>query len=289
MDCPKCGVEQDDGREECLSCGIVFARWYAAQHRRIAQTSVPVESPAAGVAVSRGVIFIAVFVLIIFGALWTKSRRDARANRDLRKEGMAMLNDINKKGNKERQRLEAENERARKMAAAMTERPRQARPRPIGFEEADAMRLLEQCAAFTERSSIRFPRVYHEGAEYSEAYPSLGRALELRIVEKMNRDGQVTLWPGPGVGGLVVLNQGDEYHIDLGMRRVQEITELSGDVDRAEARFRWMWQGRVAAETLLSTSDTYGGVAEFLRQGGVWRVTGATLRQEDGTGVSACR
>ncbi len=287
MDCPKCGVTQDDGREECVSCGIVFARWHAAQARRITHTNVRVESPADGVGVSRGVILIAVFLMIIFGALWTKFRRDARANRDLRKEGMAMLNDINKKGNKERRRLQAENEQAQKMAAAMTERPRQL-PRPIGMEEADATRLIEQCAGFTERASIKFPRVYYDGAESSESYPTLGRALQLRIVEKMNRDGQVMLYPGPGVGGLTVLTRGDEYEIELGTRNVQEVTQLSGGVDRAEARFRWMWEGRVAAETLLHTGDTYTGVAEFLKQNGAWRVTAATLWRENGGAFPAC-
>lgn len=289
MDCPKCGAVQDDRREDCISCGIVFRRFREAQERAVlarrSAPDLPLESSGQGLTISRTTLFVVVFVMIVFGVLWTKSRRDARANRDLRKEGMAMLDDINSKAVKERQRLEEEAERAKKFAAAMSETPKPVK-RPIGMDEADATRLIEQCSGFRERSSIKFPRVYHQGVDYSHAYPMLAEALRLRIVEK-SADGAATLWPGPGVGGMVMLNQGDEYEIDLGFRRVQEITSLSGGVDRANAEFRWMWQGRVAAETLL-TDDTYTGKAELVKKEGSWRVLHATAYTRGGGVTALC-
>ncbi|MGZ8709909.1 MAG: hypothetical protein ACXW28_06770 [Thermoanaerobaculia bacterium] len=291
MDCPKCGASQDDGREDCISCGIVFRRFREAQERamlaRRSTQDIPLESSSGqGLTASRAVLFLVVFLLLVFGGLWTKSRRDARANRDLRKEGMSMLDDINRKAVKERQRLEEEAERANKIAAAMSEIPKPVK-RPIGMDEADATRLIEQCSGFRERASIKFPRVYQEGLDYSGTYPRLAEALRLRIVEK-SADGTATLWPGPGVGGIEILNQGDEYEIDLGFRRVQEITALSGGVDRANADFRWMWQGRVAAETLL-TDDTYTGIAELVKNEGSWRVLHATAYTQGGGVTALCK
>ncbi len=291
MDCPKCGAAQDDGREDCSSCGIVFRRFREAQERallaRHSTEDASIESSSGeGLKVSRTIVFVALFLVLVFGVLWTKSRRDARASRDLRGEGMSMLDDINKKGAKERRRLEDEAERAKKIAGAMSEMPKPVK-RPIGMEEADATRLIEQCAGFRERASIKLPRIYDERLRYHDAYPALAEALRLRIVEK-STDGTGTLWPGPGVGGMVILNQGDEYEIDLGFRRVQEITSLSGGVDRATANFRWMWQGRVAAETLL-TGDTYTGIAELVKKEGSWRVVHATADTSSGRVTALCK
>lgn len=41
MQCPKCGYEQTDGTGECLSCGIVFAKWRARQSAPPSPVSTP--------------------------------------------------------------------------------------------------------------------------------------------------------------------------------------------------------------------------------------------------------
>ena len=287
MDCPKCGIAQDDGREDCVSCGIVFERFREAQERallrRIPQVNVPMPSASEGIGVSRWIIFAALLLVAIFGVFWTKSRREARANRDLRKEGMERLNEINRKGNIERERLHKEQESARKMAAAMTEAPKPER-RPVGLDEAGAKKLIEQCFAFQERTSIKLPKVH--GGNYSESYPVFAAALELRVVERTGNDPK--LWPGPGAGGLNMMDRGEEYEIPLGLRRVQEITQLTGDIDHAEARFRWGYEGRVAAELLLR-GEAYTGTAAFINNGGAWRVQWGTAWQQDGDSVQMCK
>jgi len=290
VDCPKCGVAQDDGRVDCISCGIVFARFREAQERaqsrRVTQNNVAI-SPSEGIAVSRWIIFGFVLFLIVFGALWTRSRRNARANRDLRKEGMAQLNEINQKGMKERERLQKEQESAQNMAAAMAETPKPVR-RPVGLDESGAKNLIEQCFGFTERATIKLPTSYgaYSVSAYEETYPALAAAFEKRVVERTGNDPK--LWPGPGAGGLNMMDHGQEYEIPLGMRRVQEITLLVGGIDHAEAKFRWMYEGRVAAEMLL-TGETYTGVAVFINNGGAWRVQAGTVWRQDGDAVTVCK
>lgn len=291
MDCPKCGVTQDDGREDCISCGIVFARFREAQERsqlrRVTQNvSIP-DSPGEGIAVSRWILFAVLFFVVVFGALWTKSRRDARANRDLRKEGMAQLNEINQKGLKERERLEKEQEDARRMAAAMTETPKPMQ-RPVGLDESAAKSLIEQCDGFTERTTLKLPMYYGTNSDsaYSESYPVLTAALAKRVVERTGNEPK--LWPGPGAGGMNMMDRGQEYEIPLGLRRVREITSLVGGIDHAEAKFRWMYEGRIAAEMLLS-GETYTGVAVFINNGGSWRVQAGTVWRQDGDAVTVCR
>jgi hypothetical protein len=290
VDCPKCGIAQDDGREDCVSCGIVFARFREAQERaqlRAAQSDVPFQaSPTEGIAVSRWIIFAVLLLAVVFGALWTKSRRDARANRDLRKEGMAQLNEINKEGMAERERLEKDRESAREMAGAMTETQKPAR-RPVGLDETAATRLIEQCFGFQEQATIKLPKSYTGYvSSYAESYPSFEVALERRVVERVGDAPK--LWPGPGSGGLNMMDRGEAYEIPLGKRRVREVTSLVGGIDHAEAHFRWMYEGRIAAELLLK-GDTYTGVAVFINNGGAWRINGGTVWRQDGDAVRVCK
>lgn len=283
MDCPKCGFAQDDGREDCISCGIVFARFREAQERAqmsIAQNNVPIASPSEGIAVSRWIVVAFLLFVIVVGALWTKSRRDARANRDLRKEGMAQLNEINQKSLKERERLEKEQQGAQELAAAMAETPKPVQ-RPVDLDESGAQKLIEQCFGFQERKSIMLPKSipnYPDGV--------LSVALEKRVLERTGNESR--LWPGPGAGGMAMMDKGEEYEIVLGLRRVREITLLVGGVDHATANFRWMYEGRVAAEMLLK-GETYSGVAIFIHKGGAWHVDGATVWSQDGDATRVCK
>src|SRR5581483_6664885 len=41
MQCPKCGAEHDGSREECASCGIIFARWQAREPRKTMTAAAP--------------------------------------------------------------------------------------------------------------------------------------------------------------------------------------------------------------------------------------------------------
>ncbi len=63
MLCPKCGFEQVDGNSECMRCGIIFAKYYAAReaaaspHARIGGT-VQEESEGSGADVLRSVGYL---------------------------------------------------------------------------------------------------------------------------------------------------------------------------------------------------------------------------------------
>lgn len=52
MKCPKCGTDQPDGRDECLACGIVFARYQSrppsAQPSAPAPSAIPADWDLAG-------------------------------------------------------------------------------------------------------------------------------------------------------------------------------------------------------------------------------------------------
>src|SRR5687768_14104544 len=106
MECPKCAAVQADGSVECTACGVVFARYFEAQERAMLTRSQPLVVEEETTTIPRSAIIVAVIVVLAFGLFWTAKRRDSREN--AKDEATAMLDDINMKGIKARQQLQAD-------------------------------------------------------------------------------------------------------------------------------------------------------------------------------------
>jgi hypothetical protein len=287
VDCPKCGMSQDDGREECASCGIIFDRWQRAQDeaelRRRAAESVPLEIEEEGLRVSKWIIAIVLAFIFIFGTIWTVRRREARAKVDLAAIGKAHINKLNNDGLKMRQRLQDEAQRAQQMrydqeqATPVQGNTRIAAPRQFSLKEEDVMSALFPCSDFLESRSILLPKEYNSDDRDTvfETYPELFNAQRSRLLFTTTEGSMVRHSVGV-TGGIMILERDDHFEVLLGAKRVQAVKEMTGDADRVHATFTWSYDQRVAAEVLLGIREEKGE-AQFLRQNGVWRMTHATI------------
>jgi uncharacterized membrane protein YvbJ len=81
MDCPKCGAACAEDAEECGSCGIVFARFQAAQDRAFLEARRTHEQPLPPQSSSLppAVVVAIVLAILIAGAGWTVWNRSRRA------------------------------------------------------------------------------------------------------------------------------------------------------------------------------------------------------------------
>lgn len=291
MNCPKCGVAQEGEREECSSCGIIFARWREAQDRAFLdhKTAQNIVVPEVEPGLPRWVIGVGLLVVVLFGVTWTVRRREARASVNLAAEGKAKLNEINRAATKQRLLLEDEATRARRMKM-MTDGDKVATAtRPSGFSEEDATRLLHDCSGFETPVGVKLPKNYSSdfSSTTDDRYPALADAHKSGLLET-SRDGSlVTNTLGIRAAGMRVAESDTEFEFDLGWRQVQSILELTGTADSAEAEFRWAYQNRSVAEMLLPATD-YGGTASFLLKDGQWRVLRASARG-GGRTVDLCK
>ncbi len=298
MQCPKCGVEQSAGGAECVSCGVVFARFREAQERALlARKSVSQPIPVADettTAVPRALVIVALVIFVTFGIVWTARRRQARAKFDAAAAGSAMLDEINNRGLKERQRLENEAQRARAMrnSGGFPSTSPAAPKRPQGFGEREAKLALEKCIGFTELQTVRVPMSYPQFSRdyYLREYPVLAAAEKEKVVQVEAVDGVHRLSVAPYTHSRMnITESGDHYVFHLGRRRVMTIHDLTGSADEASVRFAYVFGNRASAETLLASTESFSGSAYFLRQAGEWRVTRAHALKKDGTAIDLCR
>ena len=254
---------------------------------------VPVEDTTT-TAVPRSLVVAALVLFIGFGILWTVKRRQARAKFDARAAGSAMLDEINNRGLKERQRLAAEADRVRSMRneggfpAASTPAP----TRPNGFGEREAKLALEKCTAFTEPQSLRLPKSYSQySRDYAlSEYPALEAAERDKVVSVQAVDGVHTLTVPPYTASRMNVTETPEHYVfRLGRRRVTRMDDLTGSDGEASARFEFTYSDRITAETLVAPTENFSGWAYFVRKDGEWRVTRAHSLKKDGTSVSLCR
>lgn len=289
MDCPKCGVAQDGERQDCSSCGIIFARWREAQDRAFLdrRTAQGIVVPEVESGLPRWMVGVAVVVVVALGMMWTVRRRDARANVDLAAQGKAQLNEINKVATKQRLVLQEEAARARRMKSLADSDRTATASRPIGFSEEDATSLLHDCVGFETPGTVKLPKVFSSTylGQASERYPALEEARKSEMVVARETGPTVTFTLGITAAGMPVTETATEFEFDLGWRQVKQIVELTGTADSAEAEFQWMYQQQTAAEILLR-GTTFTGYATFLLKDGAWRVTGA--RTTGGDPVKLC-
>jgi hypothetical protein len=282
MKCPKCAAECAEGRDECATCGIVFERWRLAQESRTLRPTAPLPVEPERT-IPRWVVIVALLFIVVTGTMWTKHRRDARAARNLRSEGMDMLNDINRKAVKQQNRRAQElanldrREAARQAAA---DRNREAVAWPEGFNERVARSVLERCTEFSAMTDVKLPkRVPRQTYDWTlEEHPALARALKAGFVEVVDSDEysqrDVRVTP-VGLMQMSHYDNGTEYVVRLGRRRVTEVSLVSADYDRAVFLYAWEREER-AASTLIPLIHEPKGRVEVVRNGGRWRVVEAT-------------
>lgn len=295
MDCPKCGTSQDAGREECVSCGIFFERWRRAQDQAILQRRTAQNTPLPVIeqgGLPKWLVAIIVVLIVVFGSMWTMHRRKVRENTDLKAVGMARLNQINNDGLKMRQRMQDEAERRQNQR--LKERTEYAqlqanRPAayPFSLTEAEALSLVQRCPELAERGKVLLPKQY--GASNTEVfreYPALFNAQRSRLLF-VEQEGDVVKHRIGITGGIIIKETPYQFEVDLGRRNITRITGMTGTADRVEALLLWSWEYPTAAEVLLDIRQARGS-AMYLRQNGVWRLTGASI--SDGKeSIGVCR
>lgn len=288
VNCPKCGMKQDAGRADCISCGVVFERWRELQERALlgkARNTQNVPVPASS-GTPWWMVAVVLLVFVLFGTMWTKNRREARAAHDPAAAGKAMINDINNRNVKARQRMEQESSRMKWLSASSA--PREL-PRPVGFDEADATALLNDCPGLAEPLTIHLPKSFrdYEAEQMRAGFPHLRFAESHGVLLKTVDNGLVTYEVGQSAGGMRIVDSGAEFVVELGSRKVANIVRLAGSVDAAEAEFGWTYEDRVGMRVFLG-NDSYLGRASFLKNGGRWRIREALLWNNDNTMKKVC-
>lgn len=287
MDCPKCGTTQDDAREECVSCGIIFDRWQRAQEEAILRPRKPEPLPVIdeGVGIPKTLIFAGLVVILIFGTIWTVKRRDARSKIDNKAMVKAELNRLNNEGLKVRQRLADEQARAQRMrnnineAQPIEEMPQatSTAPRAFSLTEGDVMTSLLTCPELSETHIIKLPKQYYSSQRNSvfEQYPELFAAQRSRLLTSTVENDLVTQQIGV-TGGIIIDDRDDHFEVLLGRKRITRISDMQGTADRVSITFTWSYEQPLASEVLQGFRERQGH-ATFLRQDAAWRRVSANI------------
>lgn len=263
MVCPKCGTVQADGRQECSKCGIFFARW---RPRTQTTTPLPPEPDVNRVPVS--IVAVIAVVLILLGFAWTKHHRDARTAAPTMDNMLDSINNQQLSKARERQaRLTAEAERR-----AQATSPRLDPSQPIiapGLDAGMARGIIEQCSYFNQRIVVALPKSFSASLWQwnTEHYPALAAAISYHLVE-VDRGSTVTVkLTAPAV--LIAPETADEYHLDLGRRRVETVTASEVRDTYVNVTITWSFENPEGA-SLAPERGERAGTAELVRLGNAW-------------------
>ena len=271
MDCPKCGEANQDGRDECSSCGVIFSRWQPRQPR------IPITRPRAADPDPKraGVpwlLLAGAAVIVVFGVMWTMHRRAARGSANLDDQ----LNAINAKAI-ERQRRQRATEP--KSAAPV----RYPAPLPPELESA-ARFALERCAWFSEPISFEVPKEFKK-ASYQEMVrkdPMIGAlvrlhfiALDPSLANAMPDDTIEARLTTQVRGAMQVTEGSDWYRFDVGRRRLGELRANTNPTDsRMLVGFDWTFENAIADE--LTDLKGRSGYGTLYTEGSAWKVAEAS-------------
>jgi hypothetical protein len=288
MECPKCGAKQDAGREECSSCGIVFARWQPRQPRKPTLSSTPVDPPAPSSSIPVPLIIVAAFIVVVVGLVWTRHHQAARAkvNPD------DILNEINNKGSNLRRQLREEQAamqraqaRAAMTASAVTQKL------PADLDESQIAGLIQGCSYFSDRVTVDIPKKFQVNIYRFtlDRYPALPMAEAEHLIEfdpptfsssSASRYLPNPAYPGDTVNVKVVpyayskvdVSEGDDvYHFGLGRRRI-EITRVTLTSESAvNVGFSWGFDNNAGANLAPEREDRKGA-AEIQKTVSGWSV-----------------
>lgn len=224
-------------------------------------------------------IAVGVLMLILAGLVWTKHRHDAK-----RAEPTAddMLNNINNaqiaKAKERRTRAIAE---AQKQESAMTPVAHPNDPRlPSDLDEQMIRGMIETCGFFNERVTAALPKSYSSSLyEWTmQRYPALPMAITDHLVDlERGPTTKVTL-TAPAI--LVTPETEDEYHLDVGRRRIDTMMIKQVYDTSVQVTFSWTTERPEGADLAPEGRDRSGG-ADLVKSGSRW-VAGSVWRTQRG-------
>jgi hypothetical protein len=274
MDCPKCGAPNEAAREECVSCGVIFARW---QQRKERTPAVPRPAPAPEPPKTAGLppwMLVALVIgIALFGALWTARHRAARAQEN----PDDLINAINVKGIEQQHQLQAQEKRS----------PRPVYPAPLPPELEGPVRLaLERCTWFTGPITFEVPKQFKR-VSYEQMVkndPMIAGVIRLHFIELKPAlydampndtiDARLTFQ----VRGAMQVSEGAGwYRFEVGRHRLDALRATSAPTEsRLRLAFDWSFENAIADELYGFKGRT--GSATLDLNGSAWNVVDASIR-----------
>lgn len=254
MICPRCGASDQQG-EECRACGIVFARWRPREAKSPAPPRPPAAPRAARPPLNYRFAGAAAAAVIVVGLIWAATSGPEGADGQAAGRGGASR------------------------AGAAIGAP--ADPNEITDDQIKA--LIEECAFFRERLTVRLPKSVSAGLMGLED-PRLTLAANMGIVEfdppfdasaasrylpnPANRGQTSEVRLGPNAPG-AISDRGDAFELDLGRRRVETLSDVQRSADKIGLFYRWTIE-EPELRYFAPDHDDFMGGAELRRTADGW-------------------
>jgi len=311
MQCPKCGADQPDDREECVSCGIVFSRWRSAEQRRVEMPPPRVESapPPRSEGLPVWMVVAGVVFFVLFGIVWTAKRHAARANADPAAELTHQLDEINQAGMERRKQLATERENALR-----AERADEARQAPVATSgdtvpsdlDLDAVKnQLLLCSFFKDEIEEGLPKSFDEGfyGLMIERYPIFSAAArDQLIVFAPPLQTPVSTWSRSATGRVITVlftaagnkllpkdTGGSEYSTNLGHRTFDHFGPVRVFGTKV-VRIPITWTYQLPIASALLATEPMSGRADVIRDAsGSWKLTSVSVDDPGGGSKNVCK
>jgi hypothetical protein len=300
MICPKCGHSENEEREECGACGVVFARWRAVEERRrtpdgkgtvdkrwfqsgtalaIRTTAERLYDRRASILTPQRITALAVLLIVVIGVGGLVRNRAARATKKATHAAViaGMSKDVGHEA------LEAQRRAAKPVKGR------------LDLSTEAALQMIGRCEAFTLDTSINLPGSFYENhyGQMIARYPALVIAEREGLVEfdpalpaEHRSDPLPPHWAPrlirvqmtvSGNFDMRYARGSDLIEVNLGGRRVLRLTDLRGDARRAEADYDWEFMEPVA--------EKFGprrgrGSATFVKAGASWRIKDVSIHPD---------
>ena len=262
--CPKCGASDQRGTE-CGACGLIFARWRPRDAKPAAPP--PVAATPAKPPFNVLVVVPLAAVVLLVGVLWASSR--------VRSEG---------------EEVETPAE-----SAVVAPEPKAVRAKEGTLSDAEIRELIEECDYFQEHLTVTLPKTVQSNLMRLED-PRLRLAVNMGLLELdpgFDADAAARHLPNPANPGRTstlrlgpnatsaISDFGDSFQIDLGRRRVEQISGVQRSAEKIGLFYRWT----IDDPKLISFAPDHqelGGGAELRRSGARWK---ARLWRNTGRGA----
>jgi hypothetical protein len=271
MDCPKCGAAQEDGREECVACGIIFARWLDRQQFPPVAPPNPVETVHTGPSISRPALIAGVIAFVLFGVIWTAWRRSARE----KPPAADILDQINQDEVRQRQHP---GEEAGQPLPGQTTAPSTF---PSDLGEPAVRDLIERCAYFEQKVTIEIPKTFERSqyASMADRYPALAASAKEHLIEfepaidtdsasparsalAKPTDTITVRLTAPAYSKVDIVDRGDSYEFGIGRRRIDSITTARWpSVSEGSVGFHWSYEKKTVNDLAGDRRDRSCGAS----------------------------
>lgn len=261
MNCPKCGAAGQQGRAECSVCGVFFDRWRPREARSF--TPAPAPSPrreSVPFAINYWVVVPIAVTLLVIVAAW--------ASRD-RAPDVPVVE------------------------APESALPGSSPPRTViaNLSDEDIRKAIGDCSYFGERLWVKFPKSFYanQAKDAADRYPALLGAATSHVVEfdppfnfssfarrpsdPGNPGQEIYVYPAARILNLNVTEVGDEFHYDLGYRKVGRVYRVARSDDSVTAEFQWGVDTSPLAQLAPGYDDRTGGAEFRPASSGGWKAS----------------